>query len=191
VVMTGGGTGGSGTGLMLYDSEAEIRNADFSGNRVGISAERTSLTLAGATLAGNERQALTAENCRLNIAGNSFTANGSGVSLTGCEGSVSANRIAKNGDYGLALANSRVKVNGNEIESNDRVGLRVEDGKGIAWGNVLFANGDYELYNAGIEDFRAFGNWWGRAAPANVAGRIYGRVLYFPVLRARPAPVLP
>jgi hypothetical protein len=191
MVMTGGGTGGSGTGLILYDSEAEIRDADFSGNNVGILAERTSLSLAGAKLAGNERQGLTAESCRLNIAGNSFAANGSGLSLTGCEGPLSANRIAKNGDYGLALANSRVKVSGNEIERNGRVGLRTEDGKGIAWGNALFANGDYDLYNAGAEDFRAFGNWWGKDAPADVAGRIYGRVLYFPVLRVRPAPALP
>jgi hypothetical protein len=199
VVMTGGGSGGSGTGLTLYDSEVDIRNADFSGNNMGILAERTSLLLAGAKLAGNERQALIAESCRLNIAGNSFTANGSGLSLTGCEGLVSANRIAKNGDYGLALANSRVKVSGNEIERNGRVGLRAEDGKGIAWGNVLLANGDYDLYNAGPDDFRAFGNWWGRDVPADVAGRIYGRhvdggrsrVLYFPVLLARPLLALP
>jgi hypothetical protein len=90
---------------------------------------------------------------------------------------------------------SRIKVNANEIAQNARVGLRIDDGKGIAWGNALFANGDYDLYNAGTEEFRAIGNWWGDAT-SDIARRIYdrrmnntlGRVLYLPVLTAKPLP---
>jgi hypothetical protein len=197
-VITGGGAGECGCGLIFYDCEADIRSADVIGNRLGIYAARTSLSLADSRLNGNNLLALTAEACRLNITGNSFTANGSGVSLTGCEGSVVANRIAKNADYGLALARSRVKVNANEIAHNARIGLRIEDGKGIAWGNALYANGDYDLYNAGTEEFRAIGNWWGDPT-SDIAGRIYGRqmgnapgrVLYLPVLRTRPVLDMP
>jgi Periplasmic copper-binding protein (NosD) len=197
-VMNGGGSAGCGIGLLLYDSEADIRAAAFSGNRQGIFAARSSLSLAGATLAGNEQQALAADSCRLSIMGSSFSANGTGISLAGCEGAVSTNRITKNAVYGMVLAQSRVRVNGNEIEQNGKVGLRVEDGKGIAWGNALGGNGSYDLYNGGSEEFRAIGNWWGGDAAA-VAGRIYdrrqdggrGRVLYLPLLPARPAPALP
>ena len=197
-VMTGGGAGECGSGLILYDCEADIRSADFFGNRLGIYAARTSLFLTDSRLSGNNLLALTADACRLNIAGNSITANGNGLNLTRCEGSVTANRIAKNAFYGLVLTNSRVKVNGNEIALNARVGLRIDDGKGIAWGNALFDNGDYDLYNAGTEEFRAIGNWWGETS-SDIAGRIIdrrvdetlGRVLYLPVLRTRPLPATP
>lgn len=197
-VMNGGGAGGCGSGLILYDCEADIRSADFLDNRLGIYTARTSLSLTDSRLTHNDQLALTADACKLNITGNSFSANGSGLNLTGCEGTVAANRIANNSVYGLVLTRSRVKVNANEIELNARVGLRIEDGKGIAWGNALFANGDYDLYNAGTEEFRAIGNWWGNAT-SDVAGRIYdrradetlGRVLYLPVLRTRPLTAAP
>jgi len=198
-VMTGVGVGECGAGLILYDCEADIRSANLFGNQVGIFAARSSLSLAASGFTGNNLLAISADTCRISIAGNSFTANGSALSLIGCEGSVSFNRISKNAVFGMVLMRSRVKVNGNEIEGNGKVGLRTEDGKGVAWGNALFANGDYDLYNNGIEEFRAIGNWWGKVATADLAGRIYdrnwdesrGRVLYFPVLQKRPENSLP
>jgi hypothetical protein len=71
--------------------------------------------------------------------------------------------------------------------------MRVEDGKGIAWGNIFVSNGNYDLYNAGKEEFRAPANWWG-VHPSEVGGRIYdirvskesGKVIYHPVLNQRP-----
>lgn len=198
VVMNGGGAGECGAGLILYDSEADIRSADFYGNRLGIFAARSSLSLSDSGLSGNNLLALKADSCRLGISGNAFVANGSGLCLVACEGSVTANRIAQSAAYGLILTQSRVKVSANEIERNAKVGLRIEDGKGVAWGNSLFANGDYDLYNGGIEEFRAIGNWWGGTV-ADIAGRIYdrsmddsrGRVLYLPVLQTRPLPAAP
>jgi hypothetical protein len=182
--------------MLLYDCEADIRSADFFGNRLGIFAAGTSLSLTDSRFTGNNLLALTADTCRLNIMGSSFTANGNGLSLAGCEGAITANRIDKNAAYGLSLAHSKVKVNSNEIEQNAKIGLRVEDGKGIAWGNAISANGDYDLCNAGSEEFRAIGNWWGNIT-VDVAGRIYdqhmdagrGRVLYLPVMQKRPDPV--
>ncbi len=193
VVMSGGGASECGTGMIFYDSEADIRSAGFFGNRMGVLAARTSLALGEAKFTGNNSQALFAEQCRLNIAGNSFTANGSGLNIIGSEGTVSGNRIAKNTVNGLLLAQSRMQVKANEVERNAKAGIRVEDGKAIAWGNAIFANGEYDLYNAGTEEFRAIGNWWGDDG-TNVAGRIYdrrtdesrGRVLYLPVLQKRP-----
>jgi hypothetical protein len=179
--------------MIIYDSEADIRAADFFGNRLGIFAVRTSLSLAGSKLTGNNLLALKTDKCRLIINGNSFTANGNGLGLVESEGDVSGNRITQNATYGLVLARSRVKVHGNEIIRNGKVGLRIEDGKGIAWGNSLFANGDYDLYNDGIEEFRAIENWWGDAI-SDIERRIFdrqmddcrGRVLYIPVLQTKP-----
>jgi len=191
--ITGGGVGECGAGMIIYDSEADIRAADFFGNRLGIFAVRTSLSLAGSKLTGNNLLALKTDKCRLIINGNSFTANGNGLGLVESEGDVSGNRITQNATYGLVLARSRVKVHGNEIIRNGKVGLRIEDGKGIAWGNSLFANGDYDLYNDGIEEFRAIENWWGDAI-SDIERRIFdrqmddcrGRVLYIPVLQTKP-----
>jgi hypothetical protein len=198
-VMVGVGAGECGAGLILYDSEAEVRSANIFGNQVGVFAARSSLSLAQSTFAGNNLLAVSMDTSRIIISGNSFTANGSALMLIGCEGSVSSNRIAKNAVFGMVLMRSRVKVSGNEIEGNGKVGLRTEDGKGVAWGNALFANGKYDLYNNGIEEFRAIGNWWGTAATADIAARIFdrsrderrGRVLYFPPLQKRPENPLP
>ena len=197
-VMSGSAFGECGSGLVLYDCEADIRSADFYGNRLGIFAARSSLALSDSRLSGNNLLALKADSCRLGISGNGFIANGSGLCLVASEGAVTANRIAQSAAYGLILTQSRVKVSANDIERNSRVGLLVEDGKGVAWGNLLFANGGYDLYNGGTEDFRAIGNWWGGAV-ADPAGRIYdrnlddrrGRVLYLPILQTRPLPVAP
>jgi parallel beta-helix repeat protein len=198
-VMGGVGAGECGAGLILFDSEADIRFLNIFGNQVGVFAARSSLSLAQSKFAGNNLLAMYLDSCRIIISGNSFTANGSALTLIGCEGSVSSNQVAKNSVFGIVLMRSRVKVSGNEIEGNGRVGLRTEDGKGVAWGNALFANGEYDLYNNGIEEFRAIGNWWGTAAAADIAARIFdrsrdesrGRVLYFPPLQKRPEIPLP
>jgi hypothetical protein len=198
-VMSGGGAGECGTGLILYDCEADIHSADFYGNRLAIFAARSSLSLSDSRLTGNNLLALSADSCKLGITGSSFIGNGSGLCLIVCEGSVTANRIAQSAAYGLILSQSRVKVSANEIARNGKVGLWIEDGKGVAWGNSLFANGDYDLYNFGMEEFRAIGNWWGGTDATGISGRIYdqsrdnsrGRVLYLPVLQARPLPAAP
>lgn len=197
LAMSGSGASNCAIGLFLSDCEADIRDADFSSNHKGVSVVRTSLYLTGSTMYGNDFEAMAAENSKVKIVGNSFTLNGSGASLTRCEGGVSLNRILKNTDYGLLLARSRVKVNGNEIAQNGKIGMQVEEGNSVAWGNILFANGSYDLYNAGKGEVRAIGNWWGEGSLAGIGKRIYdqrmdnklGRVLYLPVLKERPPTV--
>jgi len=192
-VIAGGGANGCGVGLFLRESEVDIMDANFSRNRQAVIATGTSLYLAGTTFSSNEGVALTADSCRLRISGCSFTANGSGLRLNSCEGSVSASRIDKNTDDGLSLVKSRLKVNGNELSQNGKVGLRVADGGSVAWGNTFSANGDYDLYNAGDEDFIAIGNWWGGVPASTLGRRIYGRhqdanrgaVRYIPSLPVR------
>lgn len=193
----GGGASGCEAGMVLADSEAELRDPLFSGNRTGLAAERSSLYLAGGTFTGNGVTGLRAGDSLVQIKSARFTANGAGLVLASSQGSVAGCRIADNADCGIALAGSRVKVFGNEIASNGNTGLRVEDGRGGAWGNAFAGNGGYDLYNAGTEEFRAMGNWWGGVAPAEVAGRIYdrradsgrGRVLYLPLLAERPTAI--
>jgi len=193
-VIDGLKAGECGAGLILYDCEADVRDANFFGNRLGLFASRTSLSLAQTRLCGNNLSALVAQKCRIDINNNSFSANGNGLTLVECEGSLSANRVARNASYGVVLKGSRVKINGNDIEENAKVGLRTEDGQGVAWGNALFDNGEYDLYNGGTEEFRAIGNWWGDSPTTSIASRIYdrsvdgsrGRVLFFPPLQKRP-----
>ncbi|WP_243371343.1 right-handed parallel beta-helix repeat-containing protein [Geotalea sp. SG265] len=191
-VMVGGGATGCGIGLNLLDTEADVRDAVFSENGQAILSQQSSLYLGGATISGNSLEGIKIQGGRIRIVGNSISDNGSGMTLMECEGTLSGNKILKNSDVGVSLAKARVKATGNDISGNGKVGLRVEDGKGAAWGNTLADNGDYDLYNGGTEDFKAMGNWWGDT-PA-IERRIYdkrsdssvGRVLYVPVLQAKP-----
>ena len=198
VLSTGGGASGCIVGLYLMDSEAELRDAGVSGNRQGVVAERSSLYLAGGTFSRNDLEALKTAESRVKIAGGSFTVNGAGLDIVSSQGSLSGAKITGNADYGVLLANSRIKVYGNEIARNGGAGLKVEDGKGVAWGNSIFANGEYDLVNGGTEEFRAMGNWWGAADFSAIGKRIYdrqtdssrGRVFYTPVLRTDPLALL-
>ena len=194
LVQTGGGARDCGTGISISESEADLRELEITGNGRGMNIVRTSINLIGSTITGTEREALSIEKSRVKIAGNNIISNGSGMKLLECDGTVSTNRLVKNTEYGLSIGQSRIKVNSNEISGNPKVGLRAEDGKGVAWGNAIMANGLYDIYNAGVDDFRAFGNWWGTESAADAGKRIYdrrtdgskGRVLYLPVLRVKP-----
>jgi parallel beta-helix repeat protein len=185
-------------GAGLNDSEAEIAGGTLVSNRAGVLAKRSSLYLADTIMADNNQEGLRAEESNIKIVGNKFGGNGDGLVLSSCEGLVSGNRIAQNGDCGISLTGSRVRVTANDISQNGRIGIRVTDGKGIAWGNIISANGRYDLYNAGREDFRAIGNWWGEGSAPDSPGKIYdkaadpgsGKVFCFPVLRDKPG-VLP
>lgn len=198
VFSTGGGASGCIVGLYLMDSEAELRDAGVSGNRQGVVAERSSLYLAGGTFSRNDLEALRTADSKVKISGGSFTVNGAGIDIVSSQGSLSGAKITGNADYGVLLANSRVKVYGNEIARNGGAGLKVEDGKGVAWGNSIFANGEYDLVNGGTEEFTAMGNWWGAADFSAIGKRIYdrqtdsgrGRVFYTPVLRDNPLALL-
>lgn len=191
-VIVGGGATNCRTGLELTETEADVRDVNFSGNGQAVVAVQSSLYLGGSALSNN-LAAVRVEGGRIRIIGNSFSVNGSGITLIQSEGTLSGNKILKNNDYGVSLAKARVKVTANDISYNGKMGLRVEDGKGVAWGNTFAGNGDYDVYNAGADDFKAMGNWWGEGTSATGL-RIFdkksnasiGRVLYLPVLQAKP-----
>lgn len=192
-----GGVSSCDVGMALADSEVELRDPHFSGNGSGVVAERSSLYLTGGAFTGNGSTGVKATGCRVEIAACTFTGNGAGLTLAASQGSVAGCRIAENADYGLALAGSQVKVYGNEIVKNGKAGMRVKDGRGVAWGNSFVANGGYDLVNDGREDFRAMGNWWGEAPPAEIGKRIFdrqadggrGRVIYSPAMEKKPAAI--
>ena len=192
-VIYGGGASGCGIGLNFQDAEADVRNVKFSGNRQAIVASQTSLYVTGAIFYGNTQEAVKVEGGRVRIIDNSFSVNGHGITLSQCEGTVSANSILKNLNDGISLVKARVKVIGNDISQNGKVGLKVEDGKGVAWGNTLNANKEFDLYNGGDEDFKAMGNWWGESS-VPLANRIFdrqddarmGKIHYNPVLPMKP-----
>ncbi len=194
VRISGSTASGCDLGAGLYDSEAEITGGTMVSNRGGIFAKRSSLYLEDTIMADNNKEGLHAEESNLKIVGNKIGGNGDGLVLSSCEGMVSGNRIAQNRDCGISLAGSRVRVTANDISQNGRIGIRVADGKSIAWGNIISENGQYDLYNAGREDFRAIGNWWGERSAQDSPGKLYdktgnpgsGKVMYFPVLREKP-----
>jgi hypothetical protein len=197
VRISGGGADKCGAGLNLYDSEVDIKGMIFSANHIGITLQRSSISLSGAIISNNDLEAVSAENSKVMILESELSRNGSGLTFSSCEGMVARNRVFKNMDYGISLSGSRMRVASNDITQNGGVGIRVTDGKSVAWGNVISANGRYDLYNAGSENFKAIGNWWGEVKVSDIAGRIYdgrsnpagGMVSYIPVLQSKPANV--
>ena len=187
VVMDGGGASDCDTGLHFSESEATLRGPSLIGNRQGVAAFKSSIYLFEGNLSGNKAAAFSGDNCRVKIQGGALLGNGSGATLLGCEGSVTGAKLAKNREFGLSLAASRVKVSGNVISGNGNNGMVVTDGAAVAWDNALFENAGYDLYHAGVGEFRAPANWWGGGAPKIFDNGGRGRVLYAPVLAARPA----
>jgi hypothetical protein len=194
VRISGGGAVKCGSGLNLYDSEVDIKGAAFSANHIGIALQRSSLSLSGAIISNNDLEGVSAEDSKVIILENEVSQNGSGLTLSSCEGLVARNRVFKNMDCGLSLAGSRIKVTSNDITRNGGIGIRVTDGRSVAWGNSISANGRYDFYNAGSENFKAIGNWWGDVKASDIAGRIYegknkpagGKVSYLPILQSKP-----
>lgn len=189
VVMESGGAGDSETGLIFSESEATLRNLSLTANRMGVSARRSSIYLQDTVLSVN-RVAFSGESCQIKMVGGTVIDNGSGISLADCEGSVAGARILRNGDYGLSLTASRIRVSGNEISGN-RDGLLVYDGSSVAWDNAIHGNHGYDLYNAGLEEFRAPGNWWGGSGPKIFDNGGRGKVLLAPRLPRAPEPSVP
>lgn len=192
--IAGGGALDCDLGFNLFDSEVEMRDVQYSGNRQGGVLFRSSLYLGSSVFRGNVFDAIIAKDSRLKLYASAFINNSRGITLLSSEGGITSCRISGNHDYGLTLNNSRVRVNGNEIERNGRTGIHAEDGKAVVWGNSICENGQYDLYNAGAEELKAVGNWWGAVNGAEPPRKIFdkarnpasGRVMYIPILRAKP-----
>lgn len=183
VMMESGGAGDCDTGMRFTESEATLRNVSLVGNNVALSALRSSVYMQDANLAMN-RSAFSGDSCRIKIQGGAYLDNGRGVTLYECEGSVTGAKLSRNTDYGISLTASRVRLSGNIITGNGQAGLLVFDGASVAWGNAIHDNTGYDLYNAGKEEYRAPGNWWGAATPKIYEGP--GKVLAVPYLTAPP-----
>ena len=188
VALDGGGATGCDTALLFSESEATLRNLSLVGNRQGLIAQRSSIYLVEGNLSGNRDAAFTGDSCRVKIQGGALLGNGSGAALLDCEGSITGAKLVKNREFGLSLSGSRMKVSGNVISGNGNNGMIVSDGDAVAWDNAIFENAGYDLYHAGVEEFRAPANWWGGAQPKIFDNGGRGRVLYLPVLGARPQP---
>lgn len=194
VQVNGGGASGGDLGYALLDSEADIRDAVVRGNIQGLLLSGGSLYMISSDLSSNSARALESRGSKLVVLRSAFAGNGSGLSLSSSEGAVEANRIVDNLEYGVRLAGSRIRLSGNLVYHNKGVGILVDDGDSAAWGNNLSSNGQYDLYNAGREDFRAPGNWWGTSSCEAVKKRVFdkddepqrGSVLFNPLLGAQP-----
>lgn len=193
ITVDGGEVSGCLVGMELAESESDVRDLTVRGNRLGMTVRGGALFMEGGRFVANKKAGLTAISSRFSIASAIFRDNGAGLDVTGSTGKVTASRVSGNRDVGIHLVRSRVQVNGNEIVSNGAIGLRVEDGLGIAWGNSFSGNGSFDIDNAGVEDFRAMANWWGEPSPAlgkrlnhSHQDPVRGLILVNPVLKARP-----
>jgi hypothetical protein len=189
VEMERGGAAGCDTGVALSESEATLTAVSLAGNRVGLSGRKSSVYLLDGSLSGNQAAAFSGDSCSIKIQGGVFSGNGSGVTLLESEGGIAGARIAKNREFGMSLTASRIRVSGNTITANGNNGLMVFDGSAAAWDNAIYENAGYDLYNAGSEEFRAPGNWWGNGAAKVFDNGGRGKVLLTPVLKG--APVAP
>lgn len=189
VQMESGGAADCDTGLSFTESEATLRSPSLMGNRLGLSALRSSIYMQDGSLTVN-RAAFTGDNCRVKIQGGAVLDNGRGITLFECQGSVTGAKVVRNSDYGMSLTASRIRVSGNQITGNGQSGLLVFDGASVAWGNAIHGNGGYDVYNAGTEEFRAPGNWWGESGPRVYDNSGIGSVLTAPRLTAPPKPPL-
>ncbi|QXE91010.1 right-handed parallel beta-helix repeat-containing protein [Geomonas subterranea] len=186
VQMEAGGASDCDSGLIFANSEATLRGLNVVGNRVGISALKSSIYLEDGSLAMN-RSALSCDMCRVKLAGGAALDNGRGVTLLESEGSVSGMKLARNSDYGLSLTGSRVRVEGNLITGNGMQGMLVFDGAGVAWNNIISGNSGHDIYNAGTEEFRAPGNFWGESVPRIYDNGGRGKVNIVPQLKTAPS----
>jgi hypothetical protein len=162
---TGGLVAGCGIGLHLIDAEAAVRGMQVQRNRQGIVCRRGSIAVHSAEIAANEKEGLLVYGSRLSLELNKIMQNGVGLVVENGEGTVKGNRIAQQQTYGVQLASARVRFQNNVVTGNGAAGLLVRDGRAVAFGNSLHANGGFDLVNEGEEEFRAPGNWWGGNDP--------------------------
>lgn len=184
VVMEGGGSSDCDTGLSFSESESTLRDLRVIGNRKGIDAQRSSVYLQDGSLSMNG-SAFSCDDCRVRVQGGAVSDNGRGITLYESEGAVTGVQVSRNSDYGISLTSSRIRVTANQVTGNGNSGLLVFDGSSVAWDNAIYDNG-YDLYNAGKEEFRAPGNWWGAAGPKIYDNGGAGKVLFVPPLAAPP-----
>lgn len=191
---SGGGVSDSERGYDLRDSESFLRDVSCTDNITGVAISRGSLSLKDSTFAGNAASALEAVDSKIKISGAVFSGNGSGLALTGTEGSVANCKIRENREYGLQLIHARMKIFANQIYLNAGIGIMADSGSSAAWGNNISLNGRYDFYHSGSEEFRAIGNWWGTPPGNTQKRRIFdkaadpksGTVLTFPELASSP-----
>jgi hypothetical protein len=191
----GGSVSGSGAGYVLVDSEASLRDVSCSNNSKGVSVSRGSLRVKGSSFSGNTSRALEAVGTKIKISGAYFSKNGTGLALSDTEGTIESSKITENREYGIQLTHSRMKISGNSIFMNTGIGIMSDAGDSAAWGNAISLNGLYDFYNAGPDEFRAIGNWWGTPTEKEQKRRIFdkavdrsrGSVLTTPDLSEPPA----
>lgn len=181
-------------GINISDSEVDIRQSDCSGNRQGVLANTSSVSIERGTLNGNGDQAIFLIDSRVGIRGTDMTGNGSGVACTQSQGSIVGTRIVDNQGIGIRAERCRLRMTGNEVTGNAGVGVNVKEGAVIGWDNIFANNGGFDVYNGGKEEVTVIGNWWGERSEAEIAARIHGQhldpgagpVRFLPLLRTRP-----
>jgi hypothetical protein len=186
------------TGIEVHDGEFELRDSSVSTNRLGMLLSRSSVVLASTSVTNNGQQGIKADECRLRISSCTISSNGGGAVVTGGEGLIFMTRFMRNNDTALHLVSTRMKVNRSLFADNDRVALRIEDGRATVWGCAFRDNGGFNLSNAGREDVVAVQNWWGANEEKTISSKIFdgsrdprlGRAQLFPWLSSQPS-ILP
>lgn len=176
------------------DSELDIRETTIYGNRRGVVARASSLSMSASKISRNEQIGLQLEDVRMKLVAGELSENGSGASIKGGEGQIVSTRFVRNRDSALQLAAARIKVTRCTFSENLRDAVRLQDGKALLWGCSFSENGGFNLYNGGRDDVTALQNWWGSSDESAVLQKIYdasrdqnsGAVTVFPWLLEKP-----
>ena len=160
------------TGIEAHDSEVGLDGSIVTANRRGCHLTRSSLSIKETRVTDNSQSALSCADCRLSVDRSDISGNGTGISVTGGEGQIVLSRIMRNRDTALHLADARVKINRCRISDNLRDGVRMDDERAQAWGNIISGNGGHNLLYTGRDRLNVPLNWWGTAQESALQAKL-------------------
>lgn len=163
----------SETAIEIYNSELDGRNMTVSSCLRGCIFSKSAFSLTSAKIINNQKTGVEADECRIKISNGEFSENGVGARIKGGEGQIFMTGFARNKQTALHLLGSHIKVLRCRFNDNKLDAVKTEDGSGFFLDNTFTSNGNFNLYNAGIENISARQNWWGSRDQTEIGKKIY------------------
>lgn len=152
------------SGLSAVKSEVDIESVIVERCGTGVSLLSSALTAIDLKITGSSRAALEAEKSHLRIEKSVFADNLAGITLIGCEGSVTGSRLVTNRDTAVTLSGSLLRFNSNLV-SGSRIGVQLIDTLPAIWGNSIHGNSSYNILYLGEDLLYLGGNWFATVKP--------------------------
>jgi parallel beta-helix repeat protein len=159
-------------GLQFRDSEVDLIDTLVARNQWGVRCVYSTVRMRGCLVEANLINGVSAREGKLTVTGNHITGNRRGLYLQNSRATVTDNDLSGNSEHGIFLEDGAGEVHRNRIAGNGRAGVRWLNADDSLLHNTLVDNGEYALINDGGGAVNACGNWWGDAAPTQVAAAI-------------------